>query len=135
MVRRLIASTRGDTATELALIAPLLALILVGIMELGRVVDAWVIVHNAAREGARAGVVVDPPSNIGTVAQQVAATYLTTAVADRRDIASTAIEAPVVTADAVEVTASADVHIYAPLMRQILSARVPVRANASMRRQ
>lgn len=135
MVRHLISSVRGDTAIELALIAPLLALILVGVMELGRVVDAWLIVHNAAREGARAGVIVDPPANISPVAQQVAATYLTTAISGRRDIAATAIEAPVVTADSVQVTASADVQIYAPLMRRILTARVPVRANATMRRQ
>lgn len=135
MVRRLISSVRGDTAIELALIAPLLALILVGVMELGRVVDAWLIVHNAAREGARAGVTVDPPANISPVAQQVAATYLTTAISGRRDIAATAIEAPMVTADSVQVTASADVQIYAPLMRRILTARVPVRANATMRRQ
>jgi len=46
---------RGDAVVEFALIAPVLLLLLFGVTELGRVVDAWVVVHNGVREGARAG--------------------------------------------------------------------------------
>lgn len=43
----------GATAVEFALIAPLLVLLLVGVVELGRVYHAQVTVTAAAREGAR----------------------------------------------------------------------------------
>ena len=42
---------RGVSAVEFALIAPVLLLILVGILDLGRAVNAYVTVSNAAREG------------------------------------------------------------------------------------
>lgn len=42
---------------EFALILPLLALILMGIFDLGRAFYAYNVVANAAREGARAGVI------------------------------------------------------------------------------
>jgi Flp pilus assembly protein TadG len=42
---------RGVSAVEFALVAPVLFLILVGILDLGRAVNAYVTVSNAAREG------------------------------------------------------------------------------------
>ena len=42
---------RGVSVVEFALIAPVLLLILVGILDLGRAINAYVTVSNAAREG------------------------------------------------------------------------------------
>jgi Flp pilus assembly protein TadG len=42
---------RGVAVVEFALIAPILLLILVGILDLGRAINAYVTVSNAAREG------------------------------------------------------------------------------------
>jgi Flp pilus assembly pilin Flp len=42
----------GATLVEFALVAPMLVLILVGILDLGRAVNAYVTVSNAAREGS-----------------------------------------------------------------------------------
>ncbi len=39
---------------ELALILPMILILVMGTLELGRVYQAWVVVSNAAREGARA---------------------------------------------------------------------------------
>ena len=44
---------RGTAAVEMALLLPVLVLVLLSILELGRVLDAWVVATNAAREGAR----------------------------------------------------------------------------------
>jgi len=44
---------RGAAALELAVVLPLLALLLLGIWEVGRVVEAQQLVSNAAREGGR----------------------------------------------------------------------------------
>ena len=47
------ASERGAVAVEFALLAPVLIMILLGIMEFGRAYNAQVSLTNAAREGVR----------------------------------------------------------------------------------
>lgn len=44
---------RGSALVEFALVAPLLLLLIFGSLEFGRVFNAWIVVANAAREGAR----------------------------------------------------------------------------------
>lgn len=134
MDRRL-SSESGEAVVEFALLAPMLLLILVTIFETGRVFDAWVVVHNAAREGARAGVVAAPTVDVAATAHEAAERYLTLGLGARGDVAATMVEPPVVTAEAVAVTARADVVLYTPLGRALVSDTVPVRASAAMRRQ
>jgi Flp pilus assembly protein TadG len=119
---------------EFAMLAPILLLILFGILEVGRLVDAWIVVENAAREGARVGAET-VGSAPGVAAQQAALNYLTGGLAPRGDVSSTAVPTPVVTSDSVQVTARANVQLYTPLFRALLPAPVPVSATASMRRQ
>lgn len=45
---------RGAVAVEFALLAPVLIMLLLGIMEFGRAYNTQVMLSNAAREGARA---------------------------------------------------------------------------------
>jgi Flp pilus assembly protein TadG len=125
---------RGDAVIEFAMLAPILLLILFGILEVGRLVDAWIVVENAAREGARVGAET-VGATPGIAAQQAALNYLTSGLAPRGDISSTAVPTPVVTSDSVHVTARANVQLYTPLFRALLPAPVPVSATASMRRQ
>jgi len=47
---------RGQALVEFAIIAPLLLLLIFGIVDLSRLYHAWVTVEGAAREGARYGV-------------------------------------------------------------------------------
>lgn len=44
---------RGQAVAELAILLPLLALILLGCLDLGRVFAVWLTLSNATREGAR----------------------------------------------------------------------------------
>lgn len=44
---------RGMTLVEMAIVAPVLLLLLFGIVELGRMLNAWVSVQHAAERGAR----------------------------------------------------------------------------------
>jgi hypothetical protein len=46
---------RGQSMVELALVLPLLLLILFGIVDLGRVFNAYIAITNASREGALCG--------------------------------------------------------------------------------
>jgi Flp pilus assembly protein TadG len=48
-------SAHGQSILEFAILLPLLMLIVVGILDLGRLSSAYVVITNAAREGARYG--------------------------------------------------------------------------------
>jgi Flp pilus assembly protein TadG len=50
---------RGVLAAELSIILPVVLLFLLGLMEGGRILSAWVILTNEAREAARYGAVND----------------------------------------------------------------------------
>ncbi len=55
---------RGSNLIEFALIAPVLLLIILGILDFGRAIYAYSVVANAAREGARYGIIHHDPSDI-----------------------------------------------------------------------
>jgi len=48
-----IKNQKGQAMVEMALILPILLLLFMGIFEFGRVMNAYLVVNNAAREGAR----------------------------------------------------------------------------------
>ena len=62
--RTIIKNQNGATAVEFALILPLLILILFGIIEFGLLLYNQQVITNAAREGARAGVIVRYPDRL-----------------------------------------------------------------------
>jgi Flp pilus assembly protein TadG len=58
-VRRLFSKVRGQATTEFMLALPIMMIMLVGVIELARLVQAWLAVENAARFGARYAVTGD----------------------------------------------------------------------------
>ncbi|MGE5390083.1 MAG: TadE/TadG family type IV pilus assembly protein [Deltaproteobacteria bacterium] len=56
-MRGFIRRERGQALVEMALVIPVLLLLLVGICEFGRILGAYMVINNLAREGARYGVV------------------------------------------------------------------------------
>lgn len=67
---------RGVAAAEFALLLPALLLILLGIIEFGMIMYGREVVTNAAREGARAGIVQGPPKRTEGEIINIAQTYL-----------------------------------------------------------
>jgi len=61
---------RGQATVELVLLTPLLLVLLFLIFEFGRVFGSWLIVTNAAREGARFAIVQDFDPSTDTIIQQ-----------------------------------------------------------------
>lgn len=59
-------SARGQSLVELALTLPLLLIILVGVIDLGRVYFTYMTVVNASREGARYGA-ANPNDSTGAI--------------------------------------------------------------------
>jgi hypothetical protein len=52
---------RGAAAVETAIVLPLLLLLIFGLVDFGRMLNAQIVVTEAAREGARAGALGDDP--------------------------------------------------------------------------
>jgi len=64
---------RGQELVEYALILPIMMLILMSILDLGRAVYYYSAIHNSAREGARYGVInPDDPAGIEAVVRNKA---------------------------------------------------------------
>jgi Flp pilus assembly protein TadG len=60
---------RGVAAVEFAVVLPLLLLLLVGIWELGRIINVQITLNNAARDAARLGAQANLVSTFGTFTQ------------------------------------------------------------------
>lgn len=54
---KIIKNCRGQTLVEMALVLPILLMLIMGMIEFGRIFNAYLIVTNASREGARIAVV------------------------------------------------------------------------------
>ena len=69
--------TEGASVTEFALIAPVFFMLLLAIIEGGRLFSSWLVITNEAREGARYGVVaVGDPAREPTLVSDVRAYVL-----------------------------------------------------------
>ncbi len=67
---------RGASAVEFALVMPILALVVFGIIEMSLILYEVAILTNASREGARAGIVSQSPRATDTDILGVVDTYL-----------------------------------------------------------
>lgn len=72
LIKKLLGEKRGQALVELALILPILIVILMGTMEFGRIFHSYLVITNASREGARAGVVGLDDTGIRTKVKDVA---------------------------------------------------------------
>jgi len=78
---------KGQATVEFALISILIAALVFGGIEIGRIINTYVILHNAAREGARIGSMCQTSSVIqsyvntanGGLTLSIATAYLTSA--------------------------------------------------------
>jgi Flp pilus assembly protein TadG len=64
----------GTSIVEMAIVLPLLLVVVFAIGEFGIAYTQWVSLTNAAREGARVGVVYRNPCNAGTVNNEIVTT-------------------------------------------------------------
>ncbi|MDP2661513.1 MAG: TadE/TadG family type IV pilus assembly protein [Dehalococcoidia bacterium] len=134
-------SERGEALVEFVILAPVLMLLLFGMVDFGRVYDAWVVSTNAAREGARYAAIYstkDYLSNAQVVqmSQQKAFDYLTGGMGGRTDVSYTLSDITVSMPSTrwqqpVTVNVSVRVEIWA-LLNVFLSNQATVNASATM---
>jgi hypothetical protein len=79
-------------------------------------------------------VVNHPVPDAAGAAKQAAINYLQFVSSTRSDVATIYVPAPIVTTDAVEVTAEMDVQIFTPVIQSLINSPVPVKATVRMPR-
>lgn len=128
---------RGQAITEFVIILPVFILLLFGMLELGRLFNAWISVTAAVREGARLAAVADCSSDVTSKVRD--ATGFTEANKSWVNVncgtAPNCSGSPITAGQALCVKASYPVDIITPVISQILSRTVTVRAQATMRRE
>ncbi|HEX6510903.1 MAG TPA: TadE/TadG family type IV pilus assembly protein [Chloroflexota bacterium] len=144
-MKRLIFRSQGEDGSataEVALLAPVLALILGGVIEVGGLVQTGMIARNAAREGARYAALLDPCTG-----QAKALAYLQSAVGTRTDVVLPSTSSILVSdngtlltctstitpGDPVTVFVPVSVRIGMPVIQSILGPTWSVNAAATMR--
>ena len=117
---------------ELAIIAPVLFLLILAIMEGGRVFSAWLIITNEAREGARYGVVRYNPGTGAMPVGEVQA-RVRNRIGSQLDPSSLAVDVQQTGQPALVVRVDYRVDIITPLVQSILPNPFPLRAVSVMR--
>ena len=75
MIRKIWNRQEGQSLVEFAIVAPVLVLLLLGIVEFGLILYNQHVITNASREGARYGIVVDTPRRSDESIQAVVEAY------------------------------------------------------------
>ncbi|WP_413934010.1 TadE/TadG family type IV pilus assembly protein [Nitrospira sp. BLG_1] len=96
---------RGAAAVEFALLLPVFLMILFGIIEFGMIMYGREVVTNAAREGARAGIVQGPPKRTSGEITTIANSYLTGTGVNQADVTFTPTGAGLASPNLLTVTA------------------------------
>ncbi|MEN6324926.1 MAG: TadE/TadG family type IV pilus assembly protein [Syntrophomonas sp.] len=66
-IKKLLIESDAQGLVELAMVLPILLMLLMGILEFGRIYGSYLVISNLAREGARYGVVGNSDSQIRDV--------------------------------------------------------------------
>lgn len=129
MLKKLVQSNRGQAMVEMAIVLPILLLLMMGIVDLGRVFSSYLVITNASREGAREAALGYSDDIIRervaeTTSQLDSSTVETTVTPDqsKRD-----------SGQMVTVQVNYQVNLIAPLLNNVLPNPVRLQAATTMR--
>lgn len=117
---------RGAAATEFALLLPVFLMILFGIIEFGMVMYGREVVTNAAREGARAGIVQGPPKRTSGQITTIANSYLTGTGINQADVTFTPAGVGLASPNTLTVTAQYNYRFLIPYIPNVLGIPNPL---------
>lgn len=129
LVGKLIRDKQGQALVELALVLPLLILLIMGTMEFGRIFHSYLLITNASREGARAGIISETDTQIKTKVKDVTATLGLT------DTQITITPAPSSRARGVPLTVTVNysLNLITPVLDMVVPNPFPLTASTTMR--
>ncbi|MDW7673926.1 MAG: TadE/TadG family type IV pilus assembly protein [Bacillota bacterium] len=119
----------GQALAELALILPILLMILFGIIEFGRVFNAYLAVNHASREGARLGIVgatdIEITENVKNAAGTLNQDYLTVTISPSTTYRERGAS--------IVVTVDYDIPLYTPFVGSFIQNPYPISGSTVMR--
>ena len=117
---------RGVAAAEFALLLPVFLLILFGIIEFGMIMYGREVVTNAAREGARAGIVQGPPKRTSGDITTIANSYLTGTGVNQADVTFTPAGVGLASPNTLTVTAVYNYNFLIPYIPAVVGISNPL---------
>ncbi len=120
--------TRGQALVELALVTPVVLLMLLGIAEFGRLMNAYLTVQHAAREGARLGALGVEDTEIEQRVREAAS-----GLAGEVSVTVTPPEAERDRGDVVQVEVRYEHEVLVPLIGTIIGPDVVLAYQSTMR--
>lgn len=117
---------RGAVAAEFALLLPVFLLILFGIIEFGMLMYGREVVTNAAREGARAGIVQGPPKRTIGEITTIANNYLTGTGINQADVTFTPAGVGLTSPNMLTVTAVYNYNFLIPYIPAVIGIPNPL---------
>ncbi len=122
---------KGQAMVEMALLLPILLLLFMGIFEFGRVMNAYLVVNNAAREGARSIALGGTTTQIVDSVESAFSSLDTT----RMTVAISPDEGSRDRGDMMLVTVSYDIDLVTPIVSVLLSNPYHIEITTSMRKE
>ena len=126
-MRKLLRSELGQAIVETAIVLPVVLLLLVAIVDAGRVFHAWLIVTNAAREGARSASTQQPWSTVEARIDAAAGSWTCASdlTCDPTNIQGTS-------GDPVSIRVSREVSLLTPIISALWGGPVTLNGEATM---
>lgn len=121
-------NNKGQSIVEMALLLPVLLMILLGILEFGRIYSAYMVISNAARDAARVG-------SVGGSSAQIYTSVTTTTASLKADDVTLVISTTGTggRGDAITVNVGYDIPIMAPFLGIVVDNPMHLEADMTMR--
>lgn len=124
----IVRNKQGQSMVETALVLPIIILILLGILEFGRILSSWMIITHASREGARVASLGGTGSQVEERVDAVSSTL------NLEDMTVTITPSGTLSrGDMVTVSIGYNVDLITPLIGAIVGNTVPMNADTVMR--
>lgn len=120
---------QGQALVELALVLPVLIMLIFGIVEFGRVSNAYLVVTQAAREGARQGTIGGTDTQIVTSVKNSASSLDTT----KLTVSISPVQVYRTRGASLEVQVQYPVNINIPVISSVLPNPITVKGKTVMR--
>jgi Flp pilus assembly protein TadG len=127
LLAQYIRSNRGQTIVEFALILPVFTLLIAGMMEFGLIINQYLVVAEAAREGARSAALGGTDAQVTTVVDNAASTI------NQGNLTVTISPETRVSGNSVTVTVTNPIQTITPLISPFFPAGSTVQGTAVMR--
>ncbi|MEN6328104.1 MAG: TadE family protein [Syntrophomonas sp.] len=128
-MRSLLFREEGQSLVEFAMVLPLLLLLLMGIIEFGRIISAYMVINNLAREGARFAAVGKTDSQITTLLFDERATL----DQERLEVSFSPVYSDRVKGEPLKVTVNYSVDLITPVIPEFLTNPLPISSECTMR--